>query len=55
MENAIKILISAVELAQKRGAYNLEEAAQIIGAINVLKTPAPKETVEKVEDKKEKK
>lgn len=41
---AIQILIEAVELAQKRGAYTLLEAGQILEAAKVfVKQEAPKE------------
>lgn len=35
-ENALNILVSAVRLANKRGAFEIEESAQILEAIKVF-------------------
>jgi hypothetical protein len=35
-ENALNILVSAVRLANKRGAFEIEESAQILDAIKVF-------------------
>lgn len=45
---AIQILVNAVEIAQKRGAYSLLEAGQILEAVKVFI-----KTEEKVEVKEE--
>ena len=37
---ALNVLVTAVNLAQKRGAYNLQEAAAISAAISVFTEPA---------------
>ena len=53
-QQALQALISAVKLAQQRGAYNLEEASAVHSAVAVFTTPAPtpEEPVEKSEKKK---
>jgi hypothetical protein len=37
-ENALKVLISAVEIGQKAGAYSLKDAAVIAQAVAVFTT-----------------
>ena len=36
--NATAVIIAAIEIAQSRGAYKLEESANIYNAIQTLKT-----------------
>jgi hypothetical protein len=36
VNQAVNLLVQAAQLAQKRGAYNLDEAALLSQAINVL-------------------
>lgn len=40
-DQAIKILIQAVEVATKAGAYELKDAGVIASAVAVLLTPEP--------------
>ena len=40
-EQAIKLLIEAVELAAKRGCYSLHEARQVANAVDAFQQPAP--------------
>jgi len=40
-EQAIKILIQAAEVAQTKGAFNLNDASVIANAVNVLNSPTP--------------
>ena len=40
-EQALKLLIEAVELANKRGAYSLQESRQIADAVDAFQQPAP--------------
>tara|TARA_R110002020_G_scaffold56228_1_gene155799 strand:+ start:298 stop:459 length:162 start_codon:yes stop_codon:yes gene_type:complete len=49
-EQALQSLVNAVAIAQKRGAYSLEEASAIHHAVLILAKPQPAE-----EPKKEKK
>ena len=53
-QEALEALIRAVKVAQQRGAYSLEEASAVHGAVAVFiaPAPAPKEPVEKSEKKK---
>tara|TARA_R110000796_G_scaffold140627_1_gene256820 strand:- start:59 stop:235 length:177 start_codon:yes stop_codon:yes gene_type:complete len=53
-QEALQALISAVKVAQQRGAYSLEEASTVHSAVAVFTTPAskPEEPVEKSEKKK---
>jgi len=44
---AVGLLIQATQIAQKRGAFNLEEAALLSQAVNVL-TPDPPPSKEEV-------
>ena len=47
-EQATSLLVQAVQLAQKRGAYDLHEAGLLSQAISFLVSPAPaEEEVEK--------
>ena len=54
---ALNMLVQGVELAQKRGAYSLEEAAMISQAIKVLTPPStdsePTQKNEEQESEKE--
>jgi hypothetical protein len=52
---ALNVLVQSVELAQKRGAYNLAEAALISQAVKIFVTSkveevAPSQESEEVED-----
>jgi len=42
-ENALKVLISAVEIGQKAGAYSLKDAAVIAQAVAVFTTKSEPE------------
>ena len=42
-EQAIKTLISAVEIAQQKGAYTLKDVAQVLNAIVKLQTTSSEE------------
>lgn len=42
--NALTVLVNAAAEAQKRGAFNLEEAAVIFNAIKVFQEPPPEQT-----------
>lgn len=42
-EQSINLLIKAVELAQSRGVYTLQDAVAIANAISVLTTPIKEE------------
>ena len=37
-QEALQVLVHAIEIAQARGAYNLFEAAQIVAALDLFKT-----------------
>ncbi len=53
-EQAVEVLIKAVEHAQEKGAYNLIDAGNIIMAITIIKTPEMvpvKSEVKNVEEK----
>jgi len=39
---ALNLLVSFVALAQRRGAYNLEEAAKIFECVNMFRRNVPK-------------
>jgi hypothetical protein len=49
LEVAINILLEAVELAQKRGAYSLEESSIIYPQVKFLTTPPAPPVVEEDE------
>ena len=38
-QNALRVLLEAVSTAQRKGAYNLQEAAQIWEAVLAFTTP----------------
>jgi len=48
-EQALTVLIQAVQMAQKRGAFDLTEASVISSAVKVFTPPAPPQE-EDVED-----
>jgi|TARA_R110000823_G_scaffold196772_1_gene328067 hypothetical protein len=48
LENAINILLEAVEIAQRKGAYSFEESSVIFQQVKFLTTP-PVEEAEEVE------
>lgn len=56
-ENALNVLVSAVRLANKRGAFEIEESAQILEAIKVFipeeQTVAPTDEVPQEETTQE--
>ena len=55
---AVNLLLQGVELAQKRGAYSLQEASTLSNAVVFLTTEQPtsnSEAVEVVEPKEKKK
>ncbi len=37
-QEALQVLVHAIEIAQSRGAYNLFEAAEIVEALKLFKT-----------------
>jgi tellurite resistance protein len=49
LEVAINILLEAVEVAQKKGAYSLEESSIIFQQVKFLTTPPAEAPVEEVE------
>lgn len=54
-DQAIKILIQAVEAATKAGAYSLQDAGVIAGAVAIVlkpEAPAPAPTEEKTVEEK---
>ena len=42
-QQALGVLIQAVNLAQSRGAYNLQEASTLAEAVSVFVPPQPEE------------
>jgi hypothetical protein len=48
LENAINILLEAVEIAQRKGAYSFEESSVIFQQVKFLTTP-PVEEAEELE------
>ena len=52
---ALSIVIGAVRLAQKRGAFSLEEAAQIAPAVNLFAPPPQEENPETPQENPENK
>jgi len=54
VNQAVNLLVQAAQIAQKRGAYSLDEAALLSRAINVLVTPNTETTpFEETEDSAE--
>lgn len=51
-EKALNVLISAVQVATKRGAFELAETEAIVEAVKTFTNPAKEEKEEKVESKK---
>ena len=53
---ALQLLVDGVQVAQKRGAYSLEEAAMLLQGMNFLKkqaassSAAPASKLEKIEE-----
>lgn len=47
---ALSVLVQAVNVAQSRGAYNLEEANTISQAVTVFKSNNKTETEEDIDD-----
>ena len=52
-ENALKILVQAVNVAQKRGAYNLQEAASIAVAVSTFVDQKNVEKTQEVQSESE--
>jgi hypothetical protein len=52
IEEAVQCLITAVEVAQSKGAYTFNDAANIIGAVNFLKEELPK-LIAPIEDRED--
>ena len=53
-QQAIEVLISAVRLANKRGAFELEESEQVNQAVKAF-LPPPEAAVEETEEEEPKK
>ena len=49
-QQALNVLVSAAQVAQKRGVFNLDEAAVIAQAVNVFMPPPPPEEEPTQED-----
>lgn len=49
-EKALNIMIQALQQAQKRGAFEFEEAEIILQAIRLFTTPAPNNTKEDMQE-----
>ena len=49
-QQALNVLVQAAQLAQKRGAFDLNEAGVVASAVNTFMPPAPEEVEEDVEE-----